>query len=177
MIKVSIITTTLNSSKTIENTIQIVLNQTYPNIEYIIVDGGSTDGNPDIIECYRERIARIILQPDQGMYDAMNKGIRSATGDIIGILNSDDFYENKDVITQVVNALQSTKADCLWGDLLGVRKSDVSNVVRVWQSSPYKHGRFSKGWHPPHPTLLCSKKTIKNMVFIEPICLRPPTMK
>jgi glycosyltransferase involved in cell wall biosynthesis len=118
--KVSIITTTYNSALTIEDTIKSVLDQDYPDIEYIIIDGGSTDGTMDIVNKYKDRIANIVSEKDEGMYDAMNKGIKLATGDVVGILNSDDIYTSNDVIRTVVEKLEADGTDSVWGDLVYV---------------------------------------------------------
>lgn len=165
--KLSIITTSFNSAKTIEDTIKSVLAQNYPNIEHIFVDGGSTDGTLEIVKKYdggyksSGRTIKVISEKDAGMYDAMNKGIGLATGDIIGILNSDDFYASSGVIETVVNEFEKSAADCVWGDLLYVDRSDTDKVVRTWKSSPYVAGsgqsNFQKGWHPPHPTFFVKK--------------------
>lgn len=150
--KVSIITVVWNNADTIKDAIESVLNQTYKNIEYIIVDGGSTDGTIEIIQSYGNKISKFISEKDEGIYDAMNKGIKLATGDIVGILNSDDFYKSNDVIETVVREFISKDIDCLYGDLEYVDKNDTSKVIRYWKSNPYKEGLFQKGWHPPHPT-------------------------
>lgn len=162
--RISIITATFNSEKTVEDSIKSVLNQTceglpFAEIEYIIIDGGSTDGTLDIINKYEGRISKIVSEPDGGMYDAMNKGINLATGDIIGILNSDDFYVSNEVIKTVIQKFEETRADCVWGDLTVVDKNDVNKTVRDWKSGPYKEGSFQNGWHPPHPGFFVKKET------------------
>lgn len=153
----SIITTSLNSSKTLEDTIKSVLSQSYSDIEYIVIDGGSTDGTLDIIDKYKDRIQHVISEPDKGIYDAINKGIELATGDIIGILNSDDFYIDNNVIETVVNEFQKRDINCLWGDMLVVDREDGNKIIRNWKSSEYKEGKFQKGWHPPHPTFFVKR--------------------
>lgn len=163
--KISIITPTFNSERTVEDTIKSVLNQTYPDIEYIIIDGGSTDGTLDIIEKYKDKIAKIISEQDRGIYDAMNKGIKLATGDIVGILNSDDFYASSDIIEMVADEFREKNADCVWGDLDYVDKDDLNRIVRRWQSSPYEEGKFQRGWHPPHPTFFIKKEIYKKYGF------------
>jgi glycosyltransferase len=155
--KISIITTTYNSAGTVEDTIKSVLNQVGAEIEYIIIDGGSTDETLDIINKYKNRIQILVSEPDGGMYDAMNKGIRLATGDIVGILNSDDFYASNEVAKTVIEKFQETGADCVWGDLLIVDSTDLNKVIRDWKSAEYKKGSFQKGWHPPHPTFFVKK--------------------
>jgi len=156
--KVSIITVCYNSEKTIEDTIQSVINQTYENIEYIIIDGLSTDNTLEIVNQYKDKIAKIISEKDNGLYDAINKGIELATGDIIANLNSDDFYIDKNVIADVVVKLEREKSDTLYADLYYVDALDTNKVNRKWISGQYKKGMFFKGWMPPHPTFFVRKK-------------------
>ena len=154
---ISIITVVLNRKDTIEYTIKSVLGQSYKNIEYIIIDGGSMDGTVEIINKYRDKIARFISEPDRGIYDGMNKGIELATGDIIAILNSDDIYSNDKVIERVVAEIQKNGADVCWGDLVYVDAKNTDKIIRYWKSSEYKEGKFQKGWMPPHPTFFVKK--------------------
>jgi len=154
---VSIITPVLNSKETIEFTIKSILGQTYKNIEYIVIDGRSTDGTLDIINKYRDRIAKSISEPDRGMFDGMEKGIKLATGDIIGILNSDDVYTSNNVIKTVVKTLEEKRVDCCWGDLVFVDRNEIDKIIRYWKSSEYMKGKFKKGWMPPHPTFFVKK--------------------
>lgn len=155
--KVSIITTTYNSAKTIEDTIKSVLDQTYPNIEYIIIDGGSVDGTPDIVNKYKDRITKIVSEKDEGIFDAFNKGIKLATGDIVGILNSDDFYAYGSVIQDVVEKFRASSADTVYGDLQYVDPIETSKVRRHWKAGEYKRSKFKTGWMPPHPTFFVKK--------------------
>ena len=150
--KVSIITVSYNSEATIEDTIHSVLKQTYSNIEYIIIDGDSSDGTLDIVRKHDDRIATVVSEKDKGIYDAMNKGIEQATGDVIGILNSDDFYASPTIIEQVVDAFHKTGCDALYGDLVYVNQNQVEKVARYWKAGAYKPGAFKRGWMPPHPT-------------------------
>lgn len=155
--KVSIVTISLNSAETLEETILSVLNQSYDNLEYIVVDGASTDGSVEIIEKYSDRIDTIISEPDEGLYFAMNKGIAMATGDVIGILNSDDAYASSDIIEKVVRKMGETGADSLYGDLNYVDRNSPGNVVRRWKSGKFKRAFFLKGWMVPHPTFFVRK--------------------
>lgn len=157
--KVSIITITYNSAETVEDTIQSVISQDYPDIEYIIVDGASKDNTLSIVDRYKDKIAIIQSEPDKGIYDAMNKGVRLATGDLIGILNSDDFYADAQVISDIVKTVQSTAADGCYADLVYVDRNETSRVVRTWKSGEYRHGQFMRGWMPPHPTFFV-KRTV-----------------
>lgn len=155
--KVSIITIAYNSADTIEDTIQSVLAQDYPDIEYIIVDGASKDQTLHIIDQYKTRIAKFVSEKDKGIYDAMNKGVSMATGEIIGILNSDDFYADNSVITEVVNRFKEDQCEGLYADLVYVDREKLDKVLRVWNAGPYYYGRFLKGWMPPHPTFFVRK--------------------
>jgi glycosyltransferase involved in cell wall biosynthesis len=155
--KISIITVCFNSAKTIEDTIQSVLSQDYPNVEYIIVDGGSKDATLDIVKKYSANISHFISEPDKGIYDAMNKGIALATGDVVGILNSDDVYYDSQVLSHISKAFEVTNADAVYGDLVYVASNNLEKVTRVWKSKPYTEGAFLKGWMPPHPTFYVKK--------------------
>lgn len=157
MLKVSIITVCFNSSETIEDTIQSVISQNYKNIEYIIVDGQSTDNTLAIIEKHKSNISRIISEKDKGIYDALNKGIMNATGELIAILHADDIYTSTDVISDVVDLINATNADCVYGDLQYVDRLNVSKVKRNWISGEYKKENFLKGWMPPHPSFFAKK--------------------
>jgi glycosyltransferase involved in cell wall biosynthesis len=149
--KVTIITVALESESFIKDAIESVLSQTYPNIEYIIIDGGSRDGSIDIIDSYGDKISKFVSEPDEGIYDAMNKGISLATGDIIGFLNSDDFYENANVISTIASAF-TDGVDAIYADLDYVSRSDKNKVERKWRSGNFDPKLFYSGWMPPHPT-------------------------
>lgn len=150
--KVSIITITYNSESTLIDTIDSVLNQTYTDIEYIIIDGKSTDSTVSIIHSYKDKISKFISEKDNGLYDALNKGISVATGDIIGFLHSDDFYTNHQVIEKIVQTFKLNQAEAVYADLFYVDKTNVDKILRKWKSGNYKHGMFVNGWMPPHPT-------------------------
>lgn len=155
---VSIITTVFNGGEFIESAIKSVLGQSYRNIEYIVVDGGSTDGTGEIINEYRSKIAKTVSEKDKGIYDGMNKGIKLATGDIVGILNSDDFYASTGAIESVVRAMGENGVDIVFGDLVYVDPKNTNKIVRIWRSSEYKEGKFQKGWMPPHPAFFVKRK-------------------
>ena len=156
--KISIITVAYNSEKTIQETIDSVLNQTYENIEYIIVDGKSSDTTVDIVKSYGNKIAKFVSEPDKGIYDAINKGIRMATGEVVGILNSDDVLAHEGVIENVVNLMQEKQVDSVYGDLKYVSPEDNSKVKRYWKSGNYKRNKFLYGWMPPHPTFYVKRE-------------------
>lgn len=149
--KISIITVCYNSAATIESTIKSVTSQDYPNIEYIIVDGGSTDGTLDIINRYTS-VSILVSEPDHGIYDAMNKGIGLATGDVIGTLNADDFYIDNSVVSGIAQAFEDTSVEACFADLVYVSQDNTDKVVRYWKSQNYKAGLFKQGWMPAHPT-------------------------
>jgi glycosyltransferase involved in cell wall biosynthesis len=156
--KVSLITITFNSAETLEQTIFSVLNQTYRDIEYIIVDGGSTDGTLAIIDKYKNAIAKVVSEPDEGLYDALNKGLKLCTGEIIGLLHSDDFYIDQHVIQKYVSVFKETGCDAVYSDLYYVDRLKSDKIFRKWKSGQYKSGSFINGWMPPHPTFFVRKK-------------------
>lgn len=156
--KISIITATYNSSKTIKDTVVSVLNQKYTNIEHIIVDGNSQDNTLEIIQNITNRVTKIISEPDKGIYDAMNKGIDLVTGDIVGILNSDDFYSSDDIISDIIDVFQRTNCDAIYGDLEYIDANDSNKTIRHWKSKAYTKGLFKRGWHPAHPTFFVKKE-------------------
>ncbi len=150
--KVTLITATYNSEKYLEECILSVINQQYKNIEHIIIDGKSKDGTLAIIKKYESKIARWISETDRGMYDAINKGMEMATGDIIGILNSDDMLDSEEVIGWIVNAFEEKKVDSIYGDLEYVDATDTNKIYRIWKGKEYKRSLFHMGWMPAHPT-------------------------
>ena len=156
--KVSIITVSFNSINTITRTICSVIDQTYSNIEYIIIDGNSNDGTKEIIESFGNKIQKFISEPDKGIYDAMNKGIKVATGDIVGILNSDDILYDNNVIEDIVKAFKEEDIDCCYGDLVYLDRNNINKITRKWISSEFKEGAFEKSWTPPHPTFYCKRE-------------------
>ena len=155
--KVSIITTVLNSAHTIGDCILSVISQNFNNIEYIVIDGGSNDGTIDIIKKYEDKITRWISEKDNGIYDALNKGIRLATGDIIGFLHSDDLYYDNNVISDVVEVFTDSKVDSCYGDLVYVDRNNTDRLIRYWKAGTYKRSSFKYGWMPPHPTFFCKR--------------------
>lgn len=152
MTTISVITVARNAAATIEETIRSVAEQSHPHIEHIVVDGGSTDGTLEVIQKYRSKIAAFMSEPDKGMYDAMNKGLRLASGDIIGFLNADDVYADSCALETIARTIEGQKVDACYGDLLYIDKNNPDRVVRYWRSQPYHDGLFEKGWMPAHPT-------------------------
>lgn len=155
-LKVSIITVCFNSVTTIENTILSVANQEGVEVEHIIIDGASTDGTLDIISKHTT-ISKLISERDKGIYDAMNKGLDLATGDIVGFLNADDFYAGSDILSKIALHFQDSKIDACYGDLVYVEQQNTDKIVRYWKSRSYQQGIFKAGWMPAHPTFFTRK--------------------
>lgn len=154
--KISIITVSFNSASTIEDTLKSVISQDYKNIEYIIIDGGSTDGTLEIINQYKKNIKTIVSDPDKGIYDAMNKGIELSNGDVVGILNSDDIYENNKVLS-LVNDAFTNDIDAVYGDIEYVDRLNLKKRLRLWKAGEFKINSFKWGWMPPHPGFFIKK--------------------
>jgi glycosyltransferase involved in cell wall biosynthesis len=162
-LKFSIITVVFNNEKTIADTVLSIAKQTYSNFEYLVIDGLSTDGTLLRLQECSEVVTRVVSERDRGIYDAMNKGIAMATGDIIGFINADDFYPSADVLTTVAAAFEASGADICYGDLCYVQQNDVSRIVRYWKSCVFKPGLFEKGWCPPHPTLFVRRAVYRQL--------------
>ena len=155
---ITIITAVKNGSQTIRGCIESILMQSYQGIEYIVIDGGSTDGTLELLQRYKNRIAKTISEPDYGIYDALNKGITLASGDIVGFLHSDDFYVHGNVLKRVVDVFEKNNIASCYGDLIYVHTKDTERVIRYWRSGPYDFRRFCWGWMPPHPTFFVSRE-------------------
>ena len=162
--KISIITVCFNSAETIRDTIESVLAQTYENIEYIIVDGASTDRTPEILNQYRDRIAQIISEPDRGIYDAMNKGISIATGDVVGIVNSDDVLFDDEVISKIAAAFSSNKEyDGVYSDLVYVKRNNTDVVTRTVIAPSFGVWKIRFGFIMPHPTFYARRELFSRL--------------
>ena len=156
--KVSIITATWNSEKNIADCLQSVAGQTYQNIEHIVIDGGSTDNTIEIVK-NTPSVSNWISEPDKGIYDALNKGIQMATGDVIGFLHSDDMLASNKTIANIAKLFLSDKSiDGIYGNLLFVDSDNANKIVRTWQSKPFQRKNVKNGWMPPHPTLFLKKE-------------------
>lgn len=149
--KITLVTPTFNSAATIRDTLESIQFQDYPNLEHIIIDGGSKDETLNIVSEYPQ-VSKVISEPDRGLYDAMNKGVCQASGDVVGILNSDDFYTHPRVISRVAAMLKKTGSDTLYADLEYVDPVDTNRVVRSWKAGVFHPANFHRGWMPPHPT-------------------------
>lgn len=157
-IKISIITVVYNRANVIECALNSFQSQTYPHKEHVIIDGASTDGTLEILNANKRKFDILVSEQDQGIYHAMNKGISKATGDVIGILNSDDFYATPDVLTKIVSAFEDETLDACYGDLCYVNPKNINHVARYWKSSNHRPGMFSRGWCPPHPSFFVRRR-------------------
>ena len=154
--KISIITVSFNRAKTIRQTIESVLAQDYDDLEYIVIDGASTDGTVEILESFGNKIT-FISEPDKGIYDALNKGVKLATGEVIGTIGGDDFYPNPQVISHIAKTFEEAKTDAVYGDKQYVNMGDDETIVRYWRSGEYVPENWLKGWMPPHLSFYLKK--------------------
>lgn len=151
--RVTIITVCYNCEDTLADALKSVANQTWPYVEHIVIDGASTDGSMAIIDRYRSGLAKVVSEPDGGIYDAMNKGLQLATGDLVGFLNADDVLAHDRVIADIAEKAVHEAADVVYGDLVYVSSGNLGRVVRSWRSGRFSRRQLSLGWMPPHPTL------------------------
>ncbi|SLN11677.1 PGL/p-HBAD biosynthesis glycosyltransferase/MT3031 [Roseivivax jejudonensis] len=161
MPSISVITAVYNRAGVIAEAMQSVAVQTHPETEHIIQDGGSTDGTLDIVERHRTANTHLESSPDGGIYDAINKGIARATGDVVGLMHSDDFFADERVLARVVDALSDARIDGVYGDLDYVSASDPARIIRRWRSGTYARKKLAKGWMPPHPTLYLRREVFE----------------
>jgi glycosyltransferase involved in cell wall biosynthesis len=159
--KISVITVCYNSAAHIADTLKSVESQTWPDLEHVIIDGASKDGTMGIIRSHHQPWRRVTSEPDRGIYDAMNKGIGLAEGEVIGFINSDDFYARPDVLEKVAAAFNESDVDACFGDLRYVSADNIDSVVRYWRSSAFSPGSFLHGWCPPHPTFFVKKSILE----------------
>ena len=158
-LKISIITSVYNNKETIKDAIDSVLSQTYKNIEYIVVDGASSDGTVEVVQGYGDKISTFVSEKDKGIYDGLNKGLSLATGDFIAFLHSDDIYASDTIIEEVSQVFENDESlDGVYGDLIYTPKNDTSKVLRYWKSKDFDISLLAKGWMPAHPTLFLKKE-------------------
>lgn len=153
MQKISVVTAVFNREGTIANALRSVAEQDYPNIEHVIQDGGSKDGTLDVIAQFDAPNISLVSKPDGGIYDGINKGIQRTTGDIIGLMHSDDFFAAPHILSRVAKMMENLNIDGVYGDLDYVSEVDTSHIVRKWRSGTYNRKKLKQGWMPPHPTL------------------------
>lgn len=160
--KLTLITVSFNSEKTIRDTLQSVVNQSYEHLEYIVIDGGSTDNTCLIVSEYTGVVSKLICEPDNGIYDAMNKGLRCASGDVVGFLNSDDVFADSQTLLKIGQVFESPSIQACYGDLVYVTQ-DNSRILRYWKSNVFTKGSFAKGWCPPHPTFYVRRSLVSRL--------------
>lgn len=163
MINISVVTAVYNSNRTIGQALDSVLSQSYPTVESLVIDGASTDGTLAVLESYRSRLGVLISERDQGIYDALNKGIKHASGDVVGFLHADDVFEDTEVLAKVASVFQDPTVDAVYGDLVYVRQDDISQVIRYWKSGLYDDAALSRGWMPPHPTFYVRRSVYERL--------------
>lgn len=163
--KISVITVVFNGVNTLEDTIVSVNSQSHPNVEHIIIDGYSTDGTQDIIDRHKEKFSQVLIEPDIGIYDAMNKGLAMGTGEVVGFLNADDFFENETVLAQISDILGNSSIQACYANIVYVDPKNLNKVIRYWNSSDYEDGLFEKGWMPAHPTFYARRDIYENFGY------------
>lgn len=166
--KISVITVVYNSVDTIKDALQSVSDQTHPDIEHIVIDGASTDGTVDVINTHRQGLAHAVSEPDNGIYDAMNKGLCLATGDVIGFLNSDDVFANTGVVKQIAEYHADPSLDACYANLVYVDCLQDTQIKRYWRSKDYENGLCFRGWMPAHPTLYLKKHVFDKVGDFKP---------
>ena len=159
--KISIVTVCLNAAATVRDAVESIAAQSHPEIEHIVIDGGSTDGTLELLKSSSDRISRLVSEKDQGLYDAMNKGAGLCTGEVIGFLNADDVYASDRVISKVAQCFKDSSTDACYGDLEYVAKDNIQKIVRRWKSGEFYKGSFAKGWVPAHPSFFVRRKDFR----------------
>jgi glycosyltransferase involved in cell wall biosynthesis len=152
LIKITVVTAVYNRRETLTQALDSIIAQSYPSVELIVIDGASTDGSLEILERYKQFFGAFISERDDGIYDALNKGIKSATGDVIGFLHADDVLQNTEVLSKVAAIFSDPTVDAVYGDLVYVARNNINHVLRYWPGGIYNDKSFQRGWMPPHPT-------------------------
>ncbi len=165
--QLSLITVAFNACASLEETILSVQQQYYKNIEYLIVDGGSTDETLEMVKKYPETVTSFVSEPDNGIYDAMNKGLKRATGDVVGFLHADDRFAHSQVLIDIMNVFDNKEVDVLYGDLQYVTSFDPLKVLRHWESGVFSRQLIKKGWMPPHPTVYFKRSLVQQIGFFD----------
>jgi glycosyltransferase len=159
--KISVITAVYNREATIADAIRSVQRQTHQDVNHVIQDGGSTDGTLDVVRSFDDPRTDLLSAPDTGIYDAINRGMERAGGDVIGLMHSDDIFASDTILERVANVFEDPDIDCVYGDLQYVAADDTSRVIRQWTSGPYQRGPLKKGWMPPHPTFYLRRSVLE----------------
>lgn len=161
--KISVITAVLNRRDTIQAALDSLARQDHAEVEHIVVDGGSVDGTIEILEANCRRVSVLVSEKDRGIYDALNKGIALASGDVIGFLHADDVFADGRVLSRIAQVLSDPRVDAAYGDLVYVRRDDLDRVVRHWRAGPYSRSRLAWGWMPPHPTFYVRRSVYERL--------------
>ena len=162
-LRISIVTAVRNRAATVAATMESVRAQTWRGVEHIVVDGASTDGTLSVLDRYRDSIAQLVSEPDRGVYDALNKGIRRASGDVVGFLHSDDEYASPQALARVAAAFEDPSVDAVYGDLVYVSQHNPHHVVRYWRAGAYSQPKLALGWMPPHPTFYVRRELYEQL--------------
>jgi glycosyltransferase involved in cell wall biosynthesis len=162
-VRISVITAVYNNAATLAAALESTLSQRHSSVELIVIDGGSTDGTHDVIARYRDRISALVSEPDRGIYDALNKGLRLATGDVVGFLHSDDLFADTECLSRVADAMSDSAVDACYADLNYVRNDASNTTVRAWKSGEFTPRCARRGWMPPHPTLFVRRPIYESM--------------
>lgn len=163
MIKISVITAVYNGRSTVTEALDSVLAQTHPDVEMVIVDGGSTDGTVELLERYRPHAASFVSERDKGIYDALNKGILMSRGEVVGFLHADDLFASDDALAQIAAAFEDPTVDAVYGDLVYVRRDEIGSVVRRWRAGACTTAALRRGWMPPHPTFYVRRSVYEKL--------------
>lgn len=161
--KISVITAVFNKRDTIAEALDSVLAQSQPDVELIVIDGGSTDGTLEVLQGYSDKISVLVSEPDQGIYDALNKGLRLATAEVVGFLHSDDVFADADSLARIASGFLSEDIDAVYGDLVYVRRDNPQQVVRYWKAGMFTMGRLRQGWMPPHPAFYVRRSVYERL--------------
>jgi glycosyltransferase involved in cell wall biosynthesis len=165
---ISVITAVFNRAATLGDSLRSVHSQRWPEIEHIVIDGGSTDGSLAVLEQHKARISKIVSEPDGGLYDALNKGIRHASGDVIGFMHADDEFATPHALGRVAAAFEDPEVGAVYGDLVYVKKNDASRIVRYWRAGQYQRNQLTQGWMPPHPTFYVRREVYSRFGGFDP---------
>lgn len=166
--KVSIVSVTFNAASTIRDMLASVAAQTHPDIEHLVIDGASTDDTVELVRRHGARVTTLLSEPDKGVWDAMNKGLRLATGDVVGFLNADDEFIDEGVVARIAEVMGDPGLDACYADLVYVARDDPGRVVRNWVSQPFRPGLFLKGWMPAHPTFYARRSVYQRYGGFDP---------
>lgn len=163
MTSISVVTAVYNSRDTVAHSLDSVLSQSHSLVESVVIDGASTDGTLDVLQRYRTRLGAFVSEPDKGIYDALNKGIRHASGEVVGFLHADDLFAHDDVLARIAEAFADSAVEAVYGDLVYVRRDDVSRVVRYWRAGRFDEDALRRGWMPPHPTFYVRRSVYERL--------------